>query len=162
MPSHSLNPVMVNIWWVWLNSLMHQRVEQLHGLWKYLYHHQLVRYLFVGGTTFLILEGGIFTLHGLLKLPVPFAVFMSYLVSFLYNFTLNRKWAFSAAEKSTLKKHIKPYTILFFFNLGFSTVFVSTLSHFINYAVVTALYVAIQTTWTYYVYKKYIFVTLVA
>jgi putative flippase GtrA len=137
---------------------MHKRVQQLQGLWLYLYNHQFIRYLFVGGTTFILNESVLILLHGVLKLVLPFAVFMAYLVSFVYNFSLNRKWSFTAAEKNTLKKHIKPYTILFFFNLGYSIVFVSIVSHFMNYALATALSVATQTTWTFYVFKTYIFV----
>ena len=141
---------------------MQQTIKKLHGFLLYLYKHQFIRYLFVGGTTFMLNEGALITLHGFLKLMLPFAVFLSYLISFTYNFTLNLKWAFSTSETNTLKKHIRPYTILFFFNLMFSIVFVSTASHFIHYAVATAVSIAIQTTWTFYIYKKYIFKTITA
>lgn len=153
---------MVNTLWVWLNSKMNQKVQGLHGFLRYMYNHQFIRYLFVGGTTFILDEGGLIALHGFLKLALPLALFTSYLVAFVYNFTLNRTWAFNAAEAKSLKHHIRPYTILFFFNLIFSIVFVSTASHFINYAIAKAISVAIQVTWTFFIYKKYIFVTMAA
>jgi putative flippase GtrA len=139
---------------------MQVKILQMRKLAIYLYNLQFVRYLFVGGTTFILDEGLLITFHGVLNIWLPLALFMSYLIAFVYNFSLNRWWAFSAAETSTIKKHIKPYAILFVFNLVFSIVFVSLASHYINYAVAKAISVAVQTTWTFFAYRKYIFVSL--
>jgi len=128
------------------------------ALTSYLYKHRFVRYLFVGGTSFIIDEGLLILLHGKHNVWLPLATFIAYLIAFIYNFSLNRWWAFSAAENNTLRKHIVPYTILFFFNLVFTIMFVSLASHFINYAVAKALAVIIQVSWTYFVYKNVIFV----
>lgn len=141
---------------------MRDLAAKIKPLIHYLYNHQFLRYLFVGGTTFILDEGGLITLHGVLKLWLPAAIFLSYLVAFMYNFSLNRWWAFKSHESSSLNKHIRPYTLLFLFNLIFSIIFISIMSHFINYAVAKALSVAIQVTWTYFIFKKYIFVTMAA
>lgn len=129
----------------------------LKGLALYLYKHPLMRYLFVGGTTFIIDEGLLIILHGKLDVWLPAALFLAYLTAFIYNFSLNRWWAFSAAENKSLHEHVVPYTFLFFFNLMFTIVFVSIVSHFINYALAKALAVMIQVSWTYIIYKNFIF-----
>lgn len=138
---------------------MHQKAQEINVFIKYLYKHQFIRYLFVGGTTFMLDEIGLIFLHGYLHLILPVATLLSFIVAFVYNFNLNRKWSFSAADSRSLKKHLKPYTLLFFFNLIFAVAFVSVASHVVNYAIAKALSVGIQTLWTFYIYKRYIFVT---
>ncbi len=133
-------------------------MEQITDLAKYFYKHHFVRYLFVGGTTFVIDEGLLILLHGKAGYSVPVAAFMAYVVAFVYNFSLNRWWTFSAADAASLKQHIVPYTGLFFFNLVFTVTAVSLLSHAINYAVAKPIVVMIQTGWNYFIYKNYIFV----
>lgn len=127
------------------------------GLIGYLYKHKLIRYLFTGGTTFIIDEGLLILLHGVGKVWLPLALFIAYSVAFIYNFSVNRWWAFSASENKTVRQHIVPYGALFLFNLAFAIIFVSIASHFINYAVAKAISVIIQTSWTYLIYKNIIF-----
>ena len=103
-------------------------------------------------------EGLLIILHGLLQVWLPLALIGAYCVAFVYNFCLNRWWTFSAAENQSIKKHIIPYTALFIFNLIFTVISVSLMSHFINYAIAKVIAVAIQVSWTYFIYKNYIFV----
>lgn len=133
-----------------------RKIEQLV---RYFYRHTLVRYIFVGGTTFIIDEGLLILLHGVKDVWLPLATFIAYVVAFVYNFSLNRWWAFSAAEANSLKHHIVPYTILFIFNLCFAVIAVSFLSHFINFAIAKVIVVLMQTTWNYITYKNVIFKT---
>lgn len=130
------------------------KIKQLFDL---LYKQRFIRYLFVGGSTFVLDEGILIMLHGVLNIHLPIALFVSYLVAFVYNFSLNRWWTFSAAENKSLKQHLVPYFILFIFNLGFTVIFVSLLSKVINYAVAKVIAVLIQTTWNYLIYKYVIF-----
>jgi putative flippase GtrA len=131
-----------------------QRTKKAAG---YLYRHHFIRYLFVGGTTFILDEGLLILLHGHLDVWLPLALFIAYLVAFIYNFSLNRWWTFSASENKTLKQHMVPYTLLFFFNLAFTVVFVSLASHVINYALAKAIAVVIQVGWNFIIYKYVIF-----
>ncbi len=133
-------------------------INKTKGILGYLYKHPLVRYLFVGGTTFIIDEGLLILLHGVMQVWLPLALFGAYCIAFIYNFVLNRWWTFSAADNQSIKKHIVPYAALFIFNLVFTIVFVSLASHVINYAVAKVIAVAIQTSWTYFIYKHVIFV----
>jgi putative flippase GtrA len=132
-------------------------MKRITDLISFLYQHKLIRYLFVGGTTFIIDEGLLIVFHGALKLWLPLALLVAYSVAFVYNFTLNRNWAFSGAENKSMREHIKPYALLFIFNLLFTVLFVSLVSHVINYAVAKPIAVLLQTTWTYFIYKNIIF-----
>lgn len=123
----------------------------------YLYRHNLVRYLFVGGSTFLIDLGLLVLLHGKLHLGIGLATTISYWTSIAYNFTLNLNWTFSSGEKRKLHQHIIPYAILLGCNYLFTLIFVSVGSHYINYAVCKVIAVALQTMWTYPIYKHVVF-----
>jgi putative flippase GtrA len=118
-----------------------------------------VRYLLVGGTTFVIDFSLLVTLHGHFKLNLGASTSVAYWISIMYNFTLNRYWTFDVREKESLARHITTYFVLLVFNYLFTVTFVSILGTHINYIIAKALAVAIQMTWTYPVYKKYIFVS---
>lgn len=134
-------------------------MRRVRGLVGYFYRHKFIRYLFVGGTTFIIDEGLLILLHGGAHVWLPLALFVAYSIAFVYNFSLNRWWAFSASENNTVRQHIVPYTALFLFNLIFAIVFVSLVSQFIHYAIAKAVSVIIQTSWTFLIYKNVIFVS---
>jgi putative flippase GtrA len=123
----------------------------------YLYNHHFVRYLVVGGSTFVIDFGLLFTLHGKGHVNLAIATSLAYWISIAYNFSLNRHWTFSQRDKSDLRRHLSTYLVLLGFNYLFTVIFVSLASHSLNYLVAKAIAVAIQMTWTYFGYKNYIF-----
>jgi len=133
-------------------------MQQYKDLSLKLYRHHFIRYLFVGGSTFLIDFGLLIFLHSKEGVRVPVATTIGYWTSVVFNFSLNRWWTFDAGENKNLHKHIATYGILLAVNYFFTLFFVSIFSHFINFAVAKAIAVLIQMTWTYYVYKNYIFV----
>lgn len=134
-------------------------MSDLKKLTLYLYRHHFVRYLLVGGTTFVIDFGLLYTLHGHFKLNLGASTSVAYWVSIAYNFTLNRYWTFDAREKESLARHITTYMILLIFNYLFTVTFVSIVGTHINYIIAKMLAVAIQMIWTYPVYKKFIFIS---
>ena len=125
----------------------------------YLYRHHFVRYLFVGGTTFIIDFGLLFLLHGQWELNLAASTSVAYWVSILYNFVLNRYWTFDAHEKQSLARHISTYFVLLIANYLFAVVFVTFVGLVINYIAAKALAVIIQMAWTYPIYKRVIFVS---
>lgn len=127
----------------------------------FLYNHHFVRYLLVGGSTFVIDFGILFTLHGKLGFGIAVSTSVSYWVSIIYNFILNRYWTFDAREKESLQRHITTYLVLLIINYIFAVTFVSFASTHINYIIAKAIAVLFQMIWTYPVYKKYIFVSTV-
>jgi putative flippase GtrA len=134
-------------------------MPNIKRLTLYLYHHHFVRYLLVGGTTFVIDFGILYVLHGHLKLNLGASASVSYWVSIVYNFVLNRYWTFDAREKDSLARHLSTYLILLIFNYLFTVTFVSIVGAHINYIIAKAISVALTMVWTYPVYKRYIFVT---
>ena len=132
-------------------------MEKVTNLVNYLYRHRLIRYLFVGGTTFLIDFSLLVLLHGKHHVNLEFATSIAFWVSVTYNFYLNRNWAFSSSENKKLHKHLTAYGILLVFNYLFAVVFVSFFSHHMPYTLAKALSVIIQTSWTYPIYKRVIF-----
>lgn len=132
-------------------------MKKISNLISYLYSHKLIRYLFVGGTTFIIDIGLLVLLHGIFNLSVPVATTISFWVSVMYNFYLNRNWTFSAGENKKLQKHIVAYGMLLAFNYLFAVLFVSYFSKHIPYTIAKTLSVIVQTSWTYRIYKRLIF-----
>lgn len=123
----------------------------------FLYNHQLVRYIFVGGTTFFIDIVILYILHQGLKFNIEISTATAYVLSIIYNFILNRQWTFSTREKESLKKHMAAYGLLLSFNGLFTVVSVSLMSHVIYFGLAKIITVAIQVTWTFPIYKNVIF-----
>jgi putative flippase GtrA len=119
-----------------------------------LYHHHAIRYLFVGGTTFILDLSLLILLHGYIHMNLAIATTIAYWVAVVYNFTLNRSWTFSAAEDNSLRKHLPPYVLLLGFNYLFTVLFVGFFSRYIHYELAKVIAVPIQMVWTYPLYKK--------
>jgi putative flippase GtrA len=132
-------------------------IFKIKNILAYFYQHPFIRYVFVGGTTFIIDFSILFILHGKLGIGLVIATSIAYWTSILYNFSLNRNWTFSANEKNALSKHILMYGLLLGFNYVFTVVFVSVVSHYIYFGTAKILAVGIQISWTYFIYKKIIF-----
>jgi putative flippase GtrA len=132
-------------------------IQRVKGFLGYLYRHHFIRYLFVGGTTFMIDFGLLILLHGHLNISLPVATSIAYWSSIGYNFYLNRWWTFSAGEKANLHRHALSYGVLLGFNYLFTVIFVAAASKHVNYAVAKAISVGIQMSWTYVIYKNVIF-----
>ena len=137
---------------------MQKKLSKVRSNVRFLYEHPFVRYLFVGGSTFVVDEGLLILLHGKGKLGIPLSTTIAYIAAFVYNFSLNYRWTFSSTTTRSLRKHIVPYGILFAFNLVTGVLLVSALSHVMNYAVAKVLVVILQTGWNYFIYKNYIFI----
>lgn len=136
-------------------------MEQLRERAIFLYKHDFVRYLFVGGSTFIMDFLLLFVLHGTWHVNLAVATTVAYWVSIAYNFILNRWWTFNQRERQNLSQHALLYACIIGFNYLFTVTFVSLASHHIYYGLAKIMAVAIQMSWTYYIYKHYIFTTKV-
>lgn len=130
---------------------------QLKRATLYLYRHNLMRYLFVGGSTFIIDLSLLYLLHGHLGLNLQLATSIAYWSSIAYNFLLNRSWTFTNTERKKLHEHALFYGLLLLFNYLYTLAAVSLLSNYMHYGTAKVLAVVIQTSWTYYLYKYYVF-----
>jgi putative flippase GtrA len=133
--------------------------KKIKSLTLLLYRHHFVRYLAVGGTTFILDFGTLILLHGKLGFGIAASTSVAYWLSIIYNFSLNRYWTFDAREKESLQRHITTYFMLLVANYLFAVIFISFASDHINYIYAKAIAVIIQMIWTYPVYKKVIFVS---
>ena len=132
-------------------------MKEVRGFIGFLYRHNFVRYLFVGGTTFLLDIGILVFCHGVLDIRIEIATTISYWCSVLYNFGLNRWWTFSASEEKALHEHAFLYGLLLAGNYMFTLIFVTTMSSVIYYGLAKVLATGIQVIWTYPLYKYVIF-----
>jgi putative flippase GtrA len=132
-----------------------QSVKDYSG---YLYTHPLVRYIIVGGSTFVIDFALLLLLKQKVGLSLEVATSIAYWIAVTYNFFLNRYWTFSVAEKESLHRHLLNYLVLLGVNYLFTVIFVSMVGKHIYFGLAKAIAVIIQTSWTYFVYKNYIFV----
>src|SRR5574337_104259 len=128
-------------------------IQKTKEVTLFLYRHHFVRYLIVGGSTFIIDFGILIILHSGLNIGIAAATSVAYWVSISYNFALNRYWTFDAREKESLQRHITTYLMLLIFNYFFVVVFVSYSSSHISYIVAKAIAVLVQMAWTYPIYK---------
>lgn len=133
-------------------------MERIKHTTIFLYRHHFVRYLLVGGTTFILDFAILITLHGVMKFGIAGSTSVAYWLSIIYNFVLNRYWTFDAREKESLQRHITTYFLLLIVNYLFVVTFVSFASDHISYIIAKAIAVIIQMIWTYPVYKKVIFI----
>ena len=133
-------------------------INRSKKLGLFLYQHRFVRYVAVGGSTFAIDLGLLLILHDHLSLGVALATTISYWVAIAYNFVLNRYWTFSLSEKNNLHKHLTAYLCLLAVNYLFTVIFVSVVSNYTLVGVAKVLAVVIQISWTYNIYKNYIFI----
>ncbi|HJP96906.1 MAG TPA: GtrA family protein [Candidatus Saccharimonadales bacterium] len=125
-----------------------------------LYRHHFVRYIFVGGSTFAMDFLLLVFLHGVLGINVIIGATISYWTSIIYNFLMNRFWTFQATENTQLGRHMALYGALLGCNYLFTITFIGVTGHFgVRYTVAKVLAVAIQMSWTYLVYQRYIFKT---
>ena len=129
-------------------------IKKLRVLSIKLYNHHFVRYVFVGGTTFIIDLGLLVLLHGFLHVNLAIATSIAYWVAIAYNFTMNRWWAFSASENNSLRKHLPPYLVLLGFNYLFTVLFVGYFSRVMPYELAKVIAVPTQMIWTYPLFKK--------
>ncbi len=122
---------------------------------------QVVKYLITGGTTFSIDFIVLVLLHGVLDVNLVLAATVSYWLSIIFNFTVNRLWTFNAKEKSDLAKHAILYSAILGFNYAFTVLFIVFATHVVKlpYTVAKVFAVALQITWTYPIYKRFIFVS---
>ena len=117
-----------------------------------------LRYIFIGGTTFALDFGLLVLLHGLAQINVLVAASVSYWTSIIFNFTMNRFWTFGVRSRVNIHKHVAMYGLLLAVNYLFTVGFIAVATHFgMHYTIAKIISVAIQTSWTYFIYKKIIF-----
>ncbi len=82
---------------------------------------------------------------------------VGFFFGFWISFLLNRFWTFKS--KDSFGKQLSSYTLLFFFNLGFSTAFIFVFTNIlgVNKDFSKFITIGITSIWNFVIYKKVIY-----
>ncbi len=117
-----------------------------------------IKYLVVGGTSFVLDYGLFYLLHELTGLRAVYANAISVFTAFWYNFFLNRLWSFGSNEP--ILRQLVLYLSLMFFNMFFSSGFIYLMKSLldIDEMISKILAMCIIVGWNFVFYKKFIFI----
>ena len=117
---------------------------------------QIIRYLFVGGFSFVIEIGVLYSLNQGLHLSAAISVAISFWIGFIVAYILQKLVAFQNKEKSrqAITKQIIGYSLLVLWNYSFTLLVVELFHNSISVVVLRTIVIAITTIWNYVLYKK--------
>ena len=83
---------------------------------------------------------------------------VAYSIAFVYNFLLSKNWTFKKRGKETIKKESIRFFLVNTANAIGGAIFVAILDYFgIPPYISQIFFMAMQTIWTYLLYKKWVF-----
>jgi putative flippase GtrA len=117
--------------------------------------HQIIRYLFIGGLSYVIEISVLFTLNQLLHIQPTISVAISFWVGFIVAYILQKIVTFQNKEKSrhAIAKQLVGYTLLVLWNYGFTLLVVELFQNDISVVVLRTIVIVITTIWNYALYK---------
>lgn len=126
---------------------------------NFLSEKSIIRYIFIGGSSFLIELGVIFFATHLFDTSPLIAVAISFWIGLVVSFVLQKVITFQNKEKKPekLAYQMTAYGILIVINYTFTLFVVATLENSIGAYEARTLALAITTVWNYLIYQKIIF-----
>ena len=116
----------------------------------------VLRYLLIGGSSFVLDFGLLFLLHEALSVPLWLATAVAFLASFAFNYLLQR--AFSFTSNSAHGPALIKYTLLVLFNTVAISLIVSGFDFLgASWEVGKIIATALTTLWNYFFYRFWIF-----
>jgi putative flippase GtrA len=117
---------------------------------------QIIRYLFVGGFSYVIEIATLYSLNQILHISATISVTISFWVGFIVAYILQKLVAFQNKEKSrrAITKQIIGYSLLVLWNYGFTLLVVELFHNNVSVIVLRTVVIAITTIWNYVLYKK--------
>jgi putative flippase GtrA len=118
--------------------------------------HQIIRYLFVGGFSYVIEIAVLYSANHILQLSAAVSVTISFWVGFIVAYILQKIVAFQNKEKSrkAVTKQLIGYGLLVLWNYGFTLIVVELFHTSVSVIVLRTIVIAITTIWNYVLYKK--------
>jgi putative flippase GtrA len=118
--------------------------------------HQIIRYLFVGGFSFVIEIATLYAFNQLLHVSATLSVTISFWVGFIVAYILQKLVAFQNKEKSrkALTKQLIGYSLLVLWNYGFTLLVVELFHTSVSVIILRTIVIVITTVWNYVLYKK--------
>ncbi len=132
-------------------------LELIKNLIKKKNIQQFIKYLFVGGTSFLLDYGLFLLLYKQFGVFEVYANAVSVFVAFWYNFLLNKFWSFESNDD--FFKQMLSYLALMFFNMLFSSGFIYIIDKRVGISPVIGKVIAMVLIvgWNFILYKTVIF-----
>lgn len=118
--------------------------------------NKLIRYLVVGGTSFVIEIACLSALHYIVNLSPTLSVAISFWIGFLVAFVLQKTITFknNATSPKDLAAQISWYSLLVLFNYLFSLGMVYALSDNLNVIAIRTITIIIITSWNFVLYNR--------
>lgn len=139
------------------------KLQQYTDYLKQIKHLQKswIRYLLVGGISYLLEMGFLALFHKTLGLSALWSVALSFWLGFVISFSLQKIITFKNYDKQpkTLRKQLSSYMALLVWNYIFTLLLVQLLTPRLSVFIVRTLAIATITMWNYYLYKTRIFKT---
>lgn len=117
---------------------------------------QPVRYIFIGGVSYIIEMIALLTCAYILLFSPELSVACSFWVGLIVSFLLQKYIAFNnkSSHKKVIGRQAVLYGLLVLFNYGFTIAFVSLSVDILGLVIARTLALGITTTWNYFVYKQ--------
>jgi putative flippase GtrA len=120
------------------------------------FKHSAVRYLIVGGLSFLVDFGLLVLLHEVFRWQVGIATAAAFLLSLVFNFAVQRQFSFESSHKTHVS--IIRYGLLVAANTVASVLIVQLLTPTIlGYMGGKVISTAAMTIWNYFLYRHWVF-----
>lgn len=126
------------------------------GLAARFYRNSALRYLFIGGLSFIIDFGILYLLHEVAGVVLWLATGAAFLASFAFNYSLQRVFSFSS--RSSHGRSLAKYVALVGFNTVATIGIVALLDHFFVWQVGKVAATIVTTVWNYFAYRFIVFV----
>lgn len=121
-----------------------------------LYRNSMLRYLLIGGCSFLIDFGILFVLHENFGIQLWISTGLAFLASFFFNYSLQRLFSFSS--KSSHGLSLAKYIGLVIFNTIATIGIVAILDHYLAWQIGKIVSTIATTGWNYLAYRYLVFV----
>lgn len=117
--------------------------------------HQIIRYLFIGGLSFIIEMSVLYTLNHILHASATVSVAISFWVGLIVGYVLQKIIAFQNKEKSrrAIARQLVGYSLLVAWNYGFTLLVVELFQNNLSVVLLRTIVIAITTLWNYAIYK---------
>lgn len=134
--------------------------DRLKSVSQFLFNSSFVRYVIVGVGSLAVDYGLLIIGYHVIGLDLPVATTIAFVIGLLFNFTVNKLWAFQSRSKTVARsfREITLYGLLVVFNLLFTNIFIYHVYQVgIGPEISKIITTALTTLWNFVIYKKVIF-----
>lgn len=120
--------------------------------------HSAVRFLLVGGVSYLFDAGSLYLLHGVARLPLGLSTTLAFGLNLAVNFGLNRVMTFHGASEGAAGRQLARYLVLVGVNFVTTFSIVTGLAALgLNYLVAKTIATVLNAVGNYFAYRHWVF-----